>query len=813
MDTSLDAQTEPSVLPKNTCPETRRRSAAEEDNTPWTATRCLRLLRPLESRITPLEKWVALYNSRTHEQSLKRKQTDVSSNPGSRLFQGSSPPDPVWIPLKRPRRKGAVYTFKSDHRDHTTAQSAILLPTPFRVRHHPSLVANPDSETSGKDSIPQRTEEASRHLVSRPLNAPERFPARSGRVSQPVKNSGARLVNEHIRGAELSKGIATGLENLLRKTRPPGNSESSCPSLFSTCLRKIPEYIKLEQTAQCAIDDDNDTDTTAEIYADLEDLGPTSAGWRPLREVVRAHGLAIVKDLLQNGTISGDHGAQMLGNLISELDLPESGALLTAYITGLCSGNSITMHQVTHFNEGLGAFLGEFGSTTSLAKLLRDLFTNGSLFPAWSGTRTIGSAARMWVRGLVRPESVADILGFYESITRVICSNPPTSRTQSTEQSYDSIQELLPVLTAMVLTGLEHTDNNRQLTTGLAIWTSLQTLAVEILADDPSSQCLDDRARHTRAVVLMANLVLAAVMHPSGDDFVRPDTKQLLGHLAQYCDSQQAICITAQSLTRLASCCGNQQSQASLAFLQNFLGELIKHMQSEAGPAKEFLQQVIIRASGDFAASDRSRQAVKYAWSVEAAVEEADPLTLDELCSAIKPRNRSHGIAQDTISQISSPHELAIPWQPAYHALCEDMVEQLDCQIPPAEDSELTRLPAGSSPSPSYQAVVDAHTMLVKVDAVPQNAEQDASVLDDSGYVSSHASSMKTPLRSKATILPKPYLESPDVLAPSVCEHSSRRSIHHDDNKGATVKRKIKRARSRSTKISKAVDHSDDDLA
>jgi len=586
------------------------------------------------------------------------------------------------------------------------------------------------------------------------------------------------------------------------------------------CLRKVPEYIKLEQATHVATDGDDDKNATADIYADLEDLGPTSAGWRPLKEVVRAHGLYIVRDLLRDGTISIDLGAGIVRDIPSfSIDnLCEARILVTAYIIRLRSNTSTMLYQPTHFDEFVGGTLRwDEICPKWWPSILKELFANGSLFSAWLGTRDIGGAARTWVRDLVDPDCRTDVLEFYESATRVICSNPPATRTPCTELSYDTVQAVFPVLTAMAIIGLERTDDdNRRVATSLAIWTTLQTLAVELLTDDPHSRRFDGRARHTRAVVLMTNLVLESVMHPSGEDFVRPEAKQLIRHMAQYCDSQQAICAVGQFLTKLASCCGNQQSQANLESLQNLLGELVKLMQSEAGPGKEFLQQVVIRASADFAASDRSREAIKYAWTVEAAVEEADPLALDELCSAIKPLKRSHSISQEAISELSEPYELDPQSQPVYRVPCEDLIEHPDYQGSPPWDSKPTPLPVGSSPS--KQAVIDANPMHVDPEAIPQNAEL-GTLVDDSGYVSGHAGSIKTPLRSRTSVLPPSYLESPDVLAPSVCEHAGRHSSRSSDHElrdhisRATVKRRMRGARPRATEISESADDSDDELA
>ena len=112
----------------------------------------------------------------------------------------------------------------------------------------------------------------------------------------------------------LIEGICKALEALLRATTCEMTDDNrGCRSLFSICLRQIPSYISEEQRL---IDDDNpesDTDVASEVYTDLEAFGSTpDGGWEPLREVVRAHGVSLIREAIQEGLIELTHSRHIL---------------------------------------------------------------------------------------------------------------------------------------------------------------------------------------------------------------------------------------------------------------------------------------------------------------------------------------------------------------------------------------------------------------------------------------------------------------------------------------------------------------------
>ena len=104
---------------------------------------------------------------------------------------------------------------------------------------------------------------------------------------------------------ELTQGLYTGLNALLKATKRR-QSCNGAKSLFSSCLRKVPEYIIKEQRQADLLDPDSHTDVSAAVYEDLEDFGSLGDnGWKPLREVLRAHGISLLSNAIRDGVI--DH--------------------------------------------------------------------------------------------------------------------------------------------------------------------------------------------------------------------------------------------------------------------------------------------------------------------------------------------------------------------------------------------------------------------------------------------------------------------------------------------------------------------------
>ena len=147
-------------------------------------------------------------------------------------------------------------------------------------------------------------------------NGQHGIPAQTGPLKAPrgVSKKTQTLHSSQVLGStgstgpgnrRLIEGICKALEALLRATTCEKISYDRGPrSLLSICLRRTPTYIAEEQRLANDENPENDIDVSSEVYNDLEALGSApGGGWESLREVVRAHGVNLVGEAIQEGLV------------------------------------------------------------------------------------------------------------------------------------------------------------------------------------------------------------------------------------------------------------------------------------------------------------------------------------------------------------------------------------------------------------------------------------------------------------------------------------------------------------------------------
>ena len=275
----------------------RRRSGSKRKRVdhapeiPWTVSRCNRLLRTLTSRIAILQRLAA--SNRLLVDS-DRKNDVVKEEPTIEIATASTPSkDPEWLPQLgqgQPSRTYGGRTKNSRIHDRMrkvakTTQHTAGLSTPAvkRLLNPASCSPTPNSKT-----------------IPRPkLGGPDR--KTKSNYTLPIKPSSV--------AEEAYTNIVTAFGSFLHSTRPGvPSSRKGARSLMSACLRKVPAYVQLEESfAQDEnASEDGERDTSNEIYQELEAYGSASGnGWAGLREVVRADGVAKLKDAIEGGLIPG----------------------------------------------------------------------------------------------------------------------------------------------------------------------------------------------------------------------------------------------------------------------------------------------------------------------------------------------------------------------------------------------------------------------------------------------------------------------------------------------------------------------------
>ena len=153
----------------------------------------------------------------------------------------------------------------------------------------------------------------------------------------------------------LKEGICRALEALLRATTCERiNDNGECRSLFSICLRNVPDHIAEEQRLMDNEDPENDIDVASEVYADLEAFGSApDGGWESLREVVRSHGISLIGEAIREGLVELSVARQILSLCLGLAAYDEAECVIRSMIAlmksrtlsskegkGLCAGTS-----------------------------------------------------------------------------------------------------------------------------------------------------------------------------------------------------------------------------------------------------------------------------------------------------------------------------------------------------------------------------------------------------------------------------------------------------------------------------------------
>ena len=129
-------------------------------------------------------------------------------------------------------------------------------------------------------------------------------------------------------------GLYAGVDALLKATKAVHpHAQNTCKSLFTLCLQKVPAYIAGEQAIADEADPESKEDVSEEVYTELEGWSTSDkGGWKPLREVVRAHGIYMIESAIRKGAIPIPLSRQFLDLCIGHHAIPEAKALCTAIL-------------------------------------------------------------------------------------------------------------------------------------------------------------------------------------------------------------------------------------------------------------------------------------------------------------------------------------------------------------------------------------------------------------------------------------------------------------------------------------------------
>ncbi|MCJ1485906.1 hypothetical protein MMC06_006081, partial [Schaereria dolodes] len=284
---------------------------------PWTAARCNRLLRPLSSRLALLRKEKHCDTQRSTQEPVKNG-VNVDPQPltlpnncqiSVRLRRSSSSHegDPEWSPDGIPRKKlKRTYSSRAGLRDPKKTVAAQKC-----IPWDPRSIAVPCALRYWDQDLPSTKEEnLNNHNPVDTERKPEHLEKKSritGLAGGPSRDSFRRLARSiSPLNWMLIDGLYNGLDALLKGT---GSStpltNGGARSLFSICLQNVPAYIAEEQYVYEEANPDGGVDIASGVYADLEEHGASQLmGWKPLQEIVRAHGIFMIINGIKDGLIS-----------------------------------------------------------------------------------------------------------------------------------------------------------------------------------------------------------------------------------------------------------------------------------------------------------------------------------------------------------------------------------------------------------------------------------------------------------------------------------------------------------------------------
>lgn len=269
---------------------------------PWTSARCNRLLRPISSKIALLRKEIQHENKQsetrheeTHYTYGLQESVGEARRPAAGVCSAPVARGEEWESSLRPRKKiKRTYSSKTrNSQSEGVKEAAADAHVCFPVRQ--TSIGLPSQ-------LPIQTYSFGDTPNDREIDQTGNTSAPTLRDTHPPPDLPRTLVAGNWK---LIDGICKGLLALLKATylaEPP--SAKGGRSLFSTCLRQTPKYIVSEEMLSKAEDPDNEVDISSIVYNELEDFGSVAdGGWEPLRELVRAHGLRMITDAIEEGLI------------------------------------------------------------------------------------------------------------------------------------------------------------------------------------------------------------------------------------------------------------------------------------------------------------------------------------------------------------------------------------------------------------------------------------------------------------------------------------------------------------------------------
>lgn len=316
--------------------------------------------------------------------------------------------DPVWIPGKRPDQRRVRHKYSARTERMTGKKRARLaIHSPEAPRTLPGAIELATPVITGKRWEMPSSARSQPSVEQRKAPPPQEQQAFRDRYSL-HKSHWQQLMDESGDPgfADIARNLDRVLQNFLYNTRitphetNPGYAKLrlGARSLLSMVVRRLPQYIAMEQDVQDELDPDADEDMCDAYFTELESFyAPHGKGWRPLREAVRAQGIHLISMMIQNKWLSDtvihallekcrhhewDACELLLSTVLSErthYPLPQA---LMAHTCGAFPGDPVrVLHKFASQDQPRRTY------RSYLFGELSKLFKRGVLPPEWMVTR------------------------------------------------------------------------------------------------------------------------------------------------------------------------------------------------------------------------------------------------------------------------------------------------------------------------------------------------------------------------------------------------------------------------------------------
>lgn len=440
----------------------------------WTAARCHRLLRALKSRVAILTKEISRFSS-----------TTTTSEPArTHIGEGIESLDPKRDEDWTQGRKRIRRTYSSKGSNANVSQNGrricsevasgpkprrsfvpgeVMIPTPILARITRETVSSPVAPKILDDGL----------VIPKP---PKR--KRSRKFSAVGDHEGGFQLSEPLREIRKTmtasrynvyEGIYTGLEALLRVTAQDTQNmnRKGARSLMSMALRAVPNYIVHEEKQHAARMEETKSksaienrDLSSEIYDDLESYGSNGYGWKPLKTIVRSHGIHVVRDAIRKGLLEVNFCGTLIALCLNTSAVNEAQELMSALLFSVDHQVPKSLYEKLHSSVSmLWTFTQCTGRTAFQYRELSNMISNGQLPLGWIATKEFGP---IWIKVMqsLSPGSIdEDALLFLETSLSLLSGyfdgkseeSMTTGNSAMTEAAMNTFSSLLTTLTSILI--------------------------------------------------------------------------------------------------------------------------------------------------------------------------------------------------------------------------------------------------------------------------------------------------------------------------------------------------------------------------